>query len=80
MGDHNDARVMPGMLTLDQLRALASGDRRLRLDESCWPAVEAARAVVEAAARGSAAVYGINTGTAARSSCCSRSSSTTRCR
>jgi histidine ammonia-lyase len=32
------------------------------LDESCWPAVEAAQAVVEAAARGDAAVYGINTG------------------
>ena len=32
------------------------------LDESCWPAVEAAAAVVERAARGSAPVYGINTG------------------
>ena len=62
MADHDDAEVMPGRFTLAQLRALASGDQRLRLDDSCWPAVEAAQAVVERAARGAAPVYGINTG------------------
>ena len=34
----------------------------MRLDEACWPGVEAAARVVEQAARGAAAVYGINTG------------------
>ena len=62
MGDHNSAKVTPGRLTLDELRAFAEGGRRLELDESCWPAVEAAAAVVERAARGGAPVYGINTG------------------
>jgi histidine ammonia-lyase len=62
MDEHNDAGVTPGRLTLDQLRALASGDQQLRLDESCWPAVEAAQAVVDKAAGGGAPVYGINTG------------------
>jgi histidine ammonia-lyase len=62
MGDHNHAGVTPGKLTMDQLRAVALGNQQLRLDDSCWPAVEAARAVVDAAARGDAPVYGINTG------------------
>jgi histidine ammonia-lyase len=62
MDEHNDAGVTPGRLTLDQLRALALGDQQLRLDESCWPAVEAAQAVVDKAAGGGAPVYGINTG------------------
>jgi histidine ammonia-lyase len=62
MGDHNSPTLTPGRLTLEQLRALAEGGRRLELDEACWLAVEAAAAVVERAARGSAPVYGINTG------------------
>ena len=62
MDEHNDAGVTPGRLTSDQLRALALGDQQLRLDESCWPAVEAAQAVVDKAAGGGAPVYGINTG------------------
>ncbi|HEX5795099.1 MAG TPA: aromatic amino acid lyase, partial [Geminicoccaceae bacterium] len=55
-------RLMPGQLTIEQLRMLAQGGRRVRLDEACWPGVEAAAEVVEQAARGAAAVYGINTG------------------
>jgi histidine ammonia-lyase len=62
MAEHEDGKVTPGYLTLGQLRALCVGKHRLRLDESCWPAVEAAQAVVDRAARGGAAVYGINTG------------------
>jgi histidine ammonia-lyase len=54
--------LRPGALSVDQLRALASSPQRLALDESCWPAVEAAADVVTRAAAGSAPVYGINTG------------------
>jgi histidine ammonia-lyase len=54
--------LTPGGVSLDQLRALTQGGQQARLDEGCWPAVEAAQAVVERAARGDAAVYGINTG------------------
>jgi histidine ammonia-lyase len=62
MGDHNNTRVTPGGLTLDELRAFTKEGQHVRLDESCWPAVEAAAAVVDKAARGGAPVYGINTG------------------
>jgi histidine ammonia-lyase len=62
MGDHNNARVTPGGLTLDQLRAFTQRGQRLGLHDSCWPAVEAAAQVVERAARGGVPVYGINTG------------------
>jgi histidine ammonia-lyase len=62
MGKHSNTRVTPGGLTLDELRAFTEGEQRVRLDESCWPAVEAAAEVVERAARGGAPVYGINTG------------------
>ena len=54
--------LTPGQLTTDELRALAPGGQEVRLDDGCWPAVEAAARVVEAAARGEAAVYGVNTG------------------
>ncbi len=62
MTDHNSGRVTPGALSLDELRAFAEGGQRLELDEGCWAAVEAAAEVVARAARGSAPVYGINTG------------------
>ena len=62
MADQDGARLRPGGLTLERLRALARGGEKIRLDEACWPAVEAAARVVEAAARGEAAVYGVNTG------------------
>src|ERR671911_991809 len=55
-------RVTPGALSFEQLHAFARSAQEVVLDESCWPAVEAAAAVVERAARGGAPVYGINTG------------------
>ena len=59
----NGATVLTaGQLTTGQLRALSLGGERIRLDDACWPAVEAAARVVEQAARGEAAVYGVNTG------------------
>jgi histidine ammonia-lyase len=54
--------LRPGALSFEQLRALALAAHKVILDEGCWPRVEAAQAVVEAAARGEAPVYGINTG------------------
>ena len=54
--------LTPGKLTIEQLRALAQGGQQVRLDDGCWPGVEAAARVVEQAARGTAAVYGVNTG------------------
>src|SRR5918994_1238664 len=55
-------RLSPGALSFEQLRSLATSAHKVVLDESCWPAVEAAAAVVERAARSGAPVYGINTG------------------
>jgi histidine ammonia-lyase len=54
--------VIPAQLTLEQLRRLSAGGQRVALDDACWPRVEAAAQVVAAAARGVAAVYGVNTG------------------
>jgi histidine ammonia-lyase len=54
--------LRPGALSFAQLRALATAAHNVVLDEGCWPAVEAAAEVVARAARGSAPVYGINTG------------------
>ena len=51
-------RLTAGALSFEQLRAFATGSHEVVLDNSCWPAVEAAAAVVERAARGSAPVYG----------------------
>jgi histidine ammonia-lyase len=55
-------RLSPGGLNMDELRRLTSGRLSVTLDDACWPAVEAAARVVEAAAGGQAAVYGVNTG------------------
>jgi histidine ammonia-lyase len=54
--------LIPTQLTLAQLRALSAGGQTVGLDEACWPRVEAAARVVAEAARGKAAVYGVNTG------------------
>jgi histidine ammonia-lyase len=54
--------LRPGVLSFEQLRSLAGGAHKVVLDESAWPAVEAAAEVVARAARGNAPVYGINTG------------------
>ena len=54
--------LVPGEITLEQLRKVAAGAGEVSLDDGCWPRVEAAREVVQRAADGDAAVYGVNTG------------------
>ncbi len=54
--------LRPGALTLDGLLAIHRGGERLDLDTAAWPAVRSSAAVVQAAAAGHAAVYGVNTG------------------
>ena len=55
-------QLRPGQLSLDELQSLHAGVQALTLEESAWPAVDASAAVVQAAAAGSAPVYGVNTG------------------
>jgi histidine ammonia-lyase len=54
--------LRPGQLTLDELQAIHAGGQPLMLDPLALPAVRASAAVVQAAAAGSAPVYGVNTG------------------
>jgi histidine ammonia-lyase len=54
--------LRPGRLTLDELQAIHAGGHRLLLDPQALPAVLASAAVVQRAAAGSEAVYGVNTG------------------
>jgi len=54
--------LKPGAMTLDELRRVYRDDPNLQLDDSCKPRVDAAAAIVQQAANGDAAVYGINTG------------------
>jgi histidine ammonia-lyase len=54
--------LRPGALTLDDLLAVHRGGPALALDAAAWPAVQRSAAVVQAAAAGDAAVYGVNTG------------------
>jgi histidine ammonia-lyase len=55
-------RLRPGALTADELLAVHRGGEALELDAEAWPAVQRSAAVVQAAAAGDAAVYGVNTG------------------
>ncbi len=55
-------RLRPGALTLDELLAIHRGGEALELDAAAWPAVQSSAAVVQAAAAGDVAVYGVNTG------------------
>ena len=53
----------PGALSLELLQAVHGGsDAAIVLDPAAWPAVDAAAAIVAAAAAGDAPVYGVNTG------------------
>ncbi|MEP7284043.1 MAG: histidine ammonia-lyase, partial [Rubrivivax sp.] len=52
----------PGQLTLEELQAIHSGRQPLVMDPAALPAIEASAAVVQRAAAGAAAVYGVNTG------------------
>jgi histidine ammonia-lyase len=55
-------RLQAGALTLDDLLAIHRGGASIEVDATAWPAVQRSVAVVQAAAAGSAAVYGVNTG------------------
>ena len=52
----------PGTLTLEQLHRMRAGGEALELNQSSRRRIARAAAVVQAAAKGSAAVYGVNTG------------------
>lgn len=54
--------VRPGQLTLDELQAVHAGGQPLVIDPLALPAIRASAAVVQRAAEGDAAVYGVNTG------------------
>jgi histidine ammonia-lyase len=54
--------LRPGKFTLDDLQALHAGDIALSLDEPTRQVIRASAAIVQKAAQGEAAVYGVNTG------------------
>lgn len=54
--------LKPGIATLAELEGVYRSATAPKLDVSCRPAVEAAAAIVERAAKGGAPVYGVNTG------------------
>lgn len=54
--------LRPGHLCLDELQAIHAGGQPLLMDPQALPAIRASAAVVQAAAAGDAAVYGVNTG------------------
>jgi histidine ammonia-lyase len=54
--------LRPGALTLDDLQAVHAGSIELAIEPSAHAAIATASAVVQRAAAGDAAVYGVNTG------------------
>ncbi|MFV2031428.1 MAG: histidine ammonia-lyase [Gammaproteobacteria bacterium] len=54
--------LKPGSMTLNDLCRIYREDLDLSLDPSCEQQVDAAAAIIQQAAKGNAAVYGINTG------------------
>ena len=54
--------LKPGSMTLEEICRVYRHDPNIQLDESCKTRVDAAAAIVQQAADGDAAVYGINTG------------------
>jgi histidine ammonia-lyase len=54
--------LLPGHLTLADLRRVVAGDATVRLADDAWPAVDAAAATVQGFAEADDAVYGVNTG------------------
>jgi histidine ammonia-lyase len=54
--------LRPGALTLDDLQAVHTGSIELAIEPSAHAAIATASAVVQRAAAGDAAVYGVNTG------------------
>ena len=54
--------LQPGAITLDELQAIHAGGQTLTIDASANAGIAASAAVVQRAAQGSEAVYGVNTG------------------
>jgi histidine ammonia-lyase len=54
--------LKPGALTLDDLQAIHAGGLRITIDPAADAGIAASAAVVQRAADGDAAVYGVNTG------------------
>ncbi len=54
--------LRPGHFSLEQLQAVHAGGVALEIDDSARAAIAASAAVVQRAAAGQAAVYGVNTG------------------
>lgn len=54
--------LTPGAVTLADLAKIFWNEASVTLDASCYPAIDAAQAQIEAASQGTAAVYGVNTG------------------
>ncbi len=54
--------LRPAQITLEELQAIHSGQQPLVMDPQALPGIRASAAVVQAAAAGDAAVYGVNTG------------------
>ncbi len=54
--------LRPGQLTLDELQGIHADLQPLHLDPMALPAVQASAALVQRAAAGDVAVYGVNTG------------------
>ena len=61
-GGRGELRIVPGVLTLDQLQAIHAGGVTLSLPPSAYDAIRASAQVVQRAADGDAPVYGVNTG------------------
>jgi len=55
-------RIRPGHFSLEQLQAVHAGGVALEIDDEARSAIAASAAVVQRAAAGQAAVYGVNTG------------------
>ena len=55
-------RIRPGHFSLEQLQAVHAGGVALEIDDDARAAIAASAAVVQRAAAGQAAVYGVNTG------------------
>ncbi|WP_019960138.1 histidine ammonia-lyase [Woodsholea maritima] len=62
MSDDTALILVPGSVTLDDLRDIYLTDHSVILDRACQPQVEASAQRVAEVAAGDAAVYGINTG------------------
>ena len=55
-------RAVPGQLTLDQLQTFYLDSCQIEFDQNCRKQVEQAAEMIQAAASGEDAIYGVNTG------------------